>query len=349
MDQGTLGTTKIRVLVVDDSAFVRRAIIRIFEQNTEIQIVDVASDGEMALDLIKKLRPDVVTLDVQMPVLDGIAALERIMKECPTPVIMLSSLTGKGGDKTLKALELGAVDFIDKSAAGGPMDISGLARELTGKILVAAKVDLRKMVGIAEAPPVTPRTAGGKLSDTEVVMIGTSTGGPPALQAILGKLPADFPCPILMVQHMPVGFTESLAGRLDRVSPLRVKEAEEGGPDWRRPLRQVPGNRSADIGPPYHSPRRGFFPPCPGSGSAPAAARKRTCTAFSVSPSPPSGSVSSRCAPSRFSRGTGSGSPVSWSPSCSPARSARKSFSSGFRSMLLEGGACCASESPSRS
>ena len=228
MDQGTLGTTKIRVLVVDDSAFVRRAIIRIFEQNTEIQIVDVASDGEMALDLIKKLRPDVVTLDVQMPVLDGIAALERIMKECPTPVIMLSSLTGKGGDKTLKALELGAVDFIDKSAAGGPMDISGLARELTGKILVAAKVDLRKMVGIAETPPVTPRPAGGKLSDTEVVMIGTSTGGPPALQAILGKLPADFPCPILMVQHMPVGFTESLAGRLDRVSPLRVKEAEEG-------------------------------------------------------------------------------------------------------------------------
>jgi two-component system, chemotaxis family, protein-glutamate methylesterase/glutaminase len=228
VDRDTLGTTKIRVLVVDDSAFVRRAIIRMFEQDKEIQIVDVASDGEMALDLIKKLRPDVVTLDVQMPVLDGLAALERIMKECPTPVIMLSSLTGKGGDKTLKALELGAVDFIDKTAAGGPMDIAGLARELTGKITVAARVDLRKMTGGAEQTVSASRPTAVRMSDTELVLIGTSTGGPPALQTILAKIPATFPCPILMVQHMPVGFTASLAGRLDRISPLRVKEAEDG-------------------------------------------------------------------------------------------------------------------------
>lgn len=225
----TSTSSKIRVLVVDDSAFVRRAIIRMFEQSTEILIIDVASDGEMALDLVKKLRPDVVTLDVQMPVLDGLQALERIMNECPVPVIMLSSLTGKGGDKTLKALELGAVDFIDKSSAGGSMDISGLARELTAKIKIAARIDLKKLKTVeisgyvAKAVPLTTR-----LTDTEIVMIGTSTGGPPALQAILTKVPANFPCPILVVQHMSVGFTAPLAERLDRLCPLRVKEAQDG-------------------------------------------------------------------------------------------------------------------------
>jgi two-component system, chemotaxis family, protein-glutamate methylesterase/glutaminase len=227
--QNTSPSNKIRVLVVDDSAFVRRAIIKMFEQSTEIQIIDVASDGEMALDLVKKLHPDVVTLDVQMPVLDGLQALERIMSECPVPVIMLSSLTGKGGDKTLKALELGAVDFIDKSSAGGSMDISGLTKELTVKIKIATRIDLNKLKPsetrgyVAKAVPLTTR-----LTDTEVVMIGTSTGGPPALQAILVKIPANFPCPILVVQHMSLGFTGPLAERLDRLCPLRVKEAEDG-------------------------------------------------------------------------------------------------------------------------
>lgn len=229
MDQHASTSAKIRVLVVDDSAFVRRAIIKMFEQSTEIQIIDVAADGIMALDLVKKFHPDVVTLDVQMPVLDGLQALERIMRECPVPVIMLSSLTGRGGDKTLKALELGAVDFIDKSAAGGAMDISSLAMELTAKIKIAARIDLEKLkTGAAQgyAAKTVPLTA--RLSDTELVIIGTSTGGPPALQEILGKIPANFPCPILVVQHMPVGFTAALAQRLDKLSSLRVKEAEEG-------------------------------------------------------------------------------------------------------------------------
>ncbi|HEY6007436.1 MAG TPA: chemotaxis response regulator protein-glutamate methylesterase [Geobacteraceae bacterium] len=220
---------KIRVLVVDDSAFIRRAIIRMFEQSPDIQVIDVAADGEMAIDLIKKLRPDVVTLDVQMPVLDGLSALERIMKECPTPVVMLSCLTGKGGDKTLKALELGAVDFIDKTACGGPMDISALARELTAKILVAARVDMLKLASEKARGPVVASVAPLTTAiDTEVVVIGTSTGGPPALQAVLGKIPANFPCPILIVQHMPEGFTASLAERLNRLSPLAVKEATDG-------------------------------------------------------------------------------------------------------------------------
>jgi len=220
---------KIRVLVVDDSAFVRRALIRMLDNHPLIQVVDVASDGEMAISLVKKLRPDVVTLDIRMPILDGLSALKRIMAESPTPVIMLSSLTEKGGENTLKALELGAVDFIDKSAAGGPMDITGIANELVAKILVAAKVEMSKLqTSPREAK--TDRTSRPHIASagTELVLIGTSTGGPPALQQVLTALPAGFPCPILIVQHMPVGFTASLAERLDRMCALNVKEAEEG-------------------------------------------------------------------------------------------------------------------------
>jgi two-component system, chemotaxis family, protein-glutamate methylesterase/glutaminase len=222
---------KIRVLVVDDSAFIRRAIIKMFEHNADIRIIDVAADGEMAIELIKKHHPDVVTLDVQMPILDGLTALERIMRECPTPVIMLSSITGKGGDKTLKALELGAVDFIDKASAGGPMDFSGIARELAGKIMVAAGIDLGKLTTQAKTEPAAAVPAAFPPSgEIEAVLIGTSTGGPPALQTILGNIPADFPCPVLIVQHMPVGFTASLAERLDRISRAAVKEAVNGEP-----------------------------------------------------------------------------------------------------------------------
>jgi two-component system chemotaxis response regulator CheB len=202
-----------------------------FENSAEIRIIDVAADGEMAIDLIKKLRPDVVTLDIQMPVLDGLTALGRIMKECPTPVVMLSSHTGKGGDKTLKALELGAVDFIDKASAGGPMDFSSITRDLTNKILVAARIDLNKLTTQGKKEPIPVATAIFPQSgDIEVVLIGTSTGGPPALQTILGDIPPEFPFPILVVQHMPIGFTASLAERLDRNSRISVKEAVNNEP-----------------------------------------------------------------------------------------------------------------------
>lgn len=220
---------QIRVLVVDDSAFIRRAVIKMFEANPDIRVIDVASDGEMAIGLVKKIRPDVVTLDIKMPVMDGLAALARIMKECPTPVVMLSSLTEKGGENTLKALELGAVDFIDKTSAGGPMDLSGLARELTAKILIAARVDMLKLRhgDTARAADTVPQRWATE-KGTELVLIGTSTGGPPALQAVLSKIPDGFPCPILVVQHMPAGFTASLAERLNRLCVLPVKEAEDG-------------------------------------------------------------------------------------------------------------------------
>ena len=220
-------TSRVRVLVVDDSAFVRRAIIRMFDNSHEISIIDVASDGEMAIELIKKHRPDVVTLDVQMPVLDGISALERIMKECPVPVVMLSSLTGRGGDQTLRALDLGAVDFIDKSSAGGVMDFSNLLKELTSKILVAARIDLKKLFSIEKVAICPEKQPARPLSDSEAVFIGISTGGPPALQSILSAIPAAFRAPIFIVQHMPVGFTASLAQRLNRNCAISVKEAED--------------------------------------------------------------------------------------------------------------------------
>jgi len=214
--------------VVDDSAFVRRAIIRMFDNSKEISIIDVASDGQMAIELIKKLHPDVVTLDVQMPVLDGISALERIMRECPVPVVMLSSLTGRGGDQTLRALDLGAVDFIDKSSAGGVMDLSNLLNELTSKIMVAARIDLKKLFSHIEKVRICPeKQPESTLSDSEAVFIGISTGGPPALQSILSAIPAAFRVPIFIVQHMPVGFTASLAERLNRTCAISVKEAED--------------------------------------------------------------------------------------------------------------------------
>lgn len=224
-----IGLGKVRVLVVDDSAFIRRAIIRMFDSSVDISIIDVAADGAMAIDLIKKLNPDVVTLDIQMPVLDGLSALERIMQECPLPVIMLSSTTGKGGEQTLKALELGAVDFIDKSSAGGPMEFYNLINELTAKIMVASRIDMKKLgVKIAKERSCDAAVTVHASAATEAMLIGISTGGPPALQTILSALPPDFPTPIFIVQHMPIGFTASLAERLNRMSRINVKEAEDG-------------------------------------------------------------------------------------------------------------------------
>jgi two-component system, chemotaxis family, protein-glutamate methylesterase/glutaminase len=222
---------KIQVLVVDDSAFVRRAIVSMFEHSPDIEVAGVASDGEAAIELSKTLRPDVVLLDVQMPVLDGLSALKRIMQECPTPVVMFSSHTGRGGEKTLTALDIGAVDFVDKSSAGGAMDIGLLARELGAKIRVAARVDVKKrgVKSPQKAVPASPAPITMRCN-TEVVLIGTSTGGPPALQAVLSQIQVDAPCPILIVQHMPPGFTASLAKRLDRHSPLTVTEATDGEP-----------------------------------------------------------------------------------------------------------------------
>lgn len=223
---------RIRVLVVDDSAFMRKALKRMLESDPSIEVAATASDGKEGYEKVKALHPDVVTLDVKMPGMDGLTALSMIMRDRPTPVLMLSSLTAQGGDITLKALEMGAVDFIDKSSARSAMEILSIAGELISKVKAIAKVDVTRMQ-LYEPPSVAApvRTVAVHPSircKFDVLAIGTSTGGPPALQGILSRLPAELPVPVLVVQHMPPGFTASLAARLNTLSPLDIKEAQDG-------------------------------------------------------------------------------------------------------------------------
>ena len=230
---------KIRVLTVDDSVFMRKAIKRMLSLAPDIEVVDTAADGREALEKVIELRPDLVTMDVQMAGMDGLTALERIMRECPTPVIMLSSLTREGAKITIRALELGAVDFIDKSRVESSMNITFLGNELISKVRTIAGVDIGKMTShlpdVSQAAPAgekrVPKPKEKKIpssSKITVVTIGTSTGGPPALQALIPRLPADFASGVIVVQHMPPGFTRTLAERLDAMSKLRVSEAVDG-------------------------------------------------------------------------------------------------------------------------
>jgi two-component system chemotaxis response regulator CheB len=221
----------IRVVVVDDSPFVRQALARMLGGAADIEVVGTAVDGQDGLEKVRALHPDVVTLDVKMPRMGGLEALQRIMAECPTAVLLLSSLTTDGGEVTLRGLELGAMDFVDKSSVQGHMNLLGLAEELLAKIRALASVPRSRLVPVVEPGP-EPAQPGGREAArrAEVVAIGTSTGGPPALQTIIPRLPAGLGAPLLIVQHMPPGFTRSLAERLDKRSRLRVREAENGEP-----------------------------------------------------------------------------------------------------------------------
>jgi two-component system chemotaxis response regulator CheB len=219
----------IRVVVVDDSPFVRQALTRMLGGAADIEVVGTAVDGKDGLEKVCALRPDVVTLDVKMPRMDGLEALQRIMAECPTPVLLLSSLTSDGGEVTLRGLELGAMDFVDKSTVPGHMNLLDLADELLAKVRALASVPRARLVPARDPGPEVARPAARPAAQrAEVVVIGTSTGGPPALQAIIPRLPAQLGAPLLIVQHMPAGFTRSLAERLAQRSRLRVREAEEG-------------------------------------------------------------------------------------------------------------------------
>jgi two-component system chemotaxis response regulator CheB len=217
----------IRVVVVDDSAFVRQALTRMLGGAPDIEVVGTAVDGLEGFEKVRALHPDVVTLDVKMPRLGGLEALQRIMAECPVPVLLLSSLTSEGADITLRGLELGAMDFVDKSSVQGHMNLLSLSEELLAKIraLAGVRVGSRPAAGPAGAVA-APALAPGPRA--EVVAIGTSTGGPPALQAIIPRLPVGLASAILVVQHMPVGFTRSLAERLNARSRIPVREAEDG-------------------------------------------------------------------------------------------------------------------------
>jgi two-component system chemotaxis response regulator CheB len=225
----------IRLLVVEDSALMRKLLGQIFTAEGDFE-VEFARDGVEALKVIQTFRPDVVTLDIHMPSMDGLTCLDRIMLEHPCPVVMVSSLTEEGAEETLAALEIGAVDFIAKPSGAISLRMDELAPPLVEKVRTAATVRIRRSRRLAErvrmaqgGAPVLLRRPVAKPSPAAssvpgLVLIGTSTGGPPALDAVLSRLPADFPWPVVVAQHMPGSFTGPLARRLDKICPMTVTE-----------------------------------------------------------------------------------------------------------------------------
>ncbi|MEW6423879.1 MAG: chemotaxis-specific protein-glutamate methyltransferase CheB [Bacillota bacterium] len=288
----------VKVLIVDDSALMRRLVARLLEATGDFVVIDTAADGEEAVKKICALRPEAVSLDLEMPVLDGLGVLRQVMRRCPTPVVMLSSHTTKGARATMQALSLGAVDFVAKPEKPGYLDV--MVAELALKLKTAAMVSSRKLALLKPAllktslekpssgraagadetrspvvaerlpleipkgslperlsepervyqaapgtPPESPAAAGetgparpargteavrGKAGRVDLVVVGSSTGGPAALQVLIPALPADFPAAVVVVQHLPPGFSRSLAEHLARRSRLQVKHAEAGDP-----------------------------------------------------------------------------------------------------------------------
>lgn len=229
-DQSTI-LPPVRVLVVDDSAFMRFTISKHLNETPGIQVVGTARDGIEALELIPKLKPDVVTLDVEMPRLDGLSTLREIMTRFPLPVVMLSSLTAEGTVETVQALTIGAVDFIAKPEHKANM--TSILEEVGGKIIRASKAKIWPMKKLPAAEPLPPALSINKKlrslnSRDKIVVIGSSTGGPRALNTVVPSIPSDLPASFLIIQHMPVGFTRSLSERLNQSSRLLIKEAEPG-------------------------------------------------------------------------------------------------------------------------
>ena len=255
----------IRVLIADDSAFMRKVLSDLFNSQSDFEVVGTAVNGHDAIEKVKKFHPDVLTLDVIMPVMDGLNALAVIMEQCPLPVVMVSSTTQKGTNETIRALALGAVDFVSK-AGGAISKIDTIKDEILAKCRLAAKAHARKNLSasrplvykpkptptfdelptrrievkrrtglvLGQKPTInrTPSTAESvkKIipgTGKKIVVIGTSTGGPQALQAVVTRLLSNLPCGVVIVQHMPAGFTKSLAERLNSISEIAVKEAEQ--------------------------------------------------------------------------------------------------------------------------
>lgn len=224
---------KTRVVVVDDSALVRSLLTEIINKQPDMECVGAAADPFVAREMIRELNPDVITLDVEMPRMDGIDFLGKLMRLRPMPVVMVSTLTERGADVTLRALELGAVDFVAKPKIGVADGLKLLAHEITDKVRIAAKAHLRRAVvpaagGVANAPRViAPPASIGRLSTEKIIFIGASTGGTEATKEVLMNLPPDCPA-VVITQHMPQGFTKSYAARLDGVCKVRVAEARDG-------------------------------------------------------------------------------------------------------------------------
>jgi two-component system chemotaxis response regulator CheB len=213
----------IRVLVVDDSALVRQMLSQLLASDPAIAVVGAAPDPLVAREMIKSLNPDVVTLDIEMPRMDGLAFLEKIMTLRPMPVVMISSLTQKGADTALRALEIGAVDYIAKPIIGLCDGFRALRDEIVTKVKAAAQAQVRPLGGEAAK---APRPKGGYRSSEKVIAVGASTGGVEALQRLLTAFPADAPA-ILVTQHMPALFTASFASRLDRLCAVTVRQAQD--------------------------------------------------------------------------------------------------------------------------
>ena len=255
----------VKVLVVDDSGFFRRRVSEILSADSNIQVVGTATNGKEAIDQALALKPDVITMDYEMPMMDGITAVRHIMQRCPTPVLMFSSLTHEGARVTLDALDAGAVDFLPKNFEDISRNPEKVKQLLCEKILSISRSNRRANTYTAPAPvaapaptpapssassygssaPVRPAPApmptrsyapassspsspAPKRKAYKLVAIGTSTGGPVALQRVLTQLPANFPAPIVLIQHMPAAFTKAFAERLDKLCRISVKEAEDG-------------------------------------------------------------------------------------------------------------------------
>jgi two-component system chemotaxis response regulator CheB len=225
-------STKTRVVVVDDSALVRGLLAEIIDRQPDMTCIGAAADPLVAREMIRNLNPDVITLDVEMPRMDGIDFLSRLMRLRPMPVVMVSTLTERGADVTLKALELGAVDFVAKPKIGVADGLRQLGADITDKIRTASKARVHRLAapaGGANAAPAKPVTMAslGRLSTEKIIFIGASTGGTEATREVLMNLPAD--CPAVMItQHMPPGFTKSYAARLNSLCRIRVAEAQDG-------------------------------------------------------------------------------------------------------------------------
>ncbi|MDQ0121376.1 two-component system chemotaxis response regulator CheB [Pseudomonas lini] len=254
----------VKVLVVDDSGFFRRRVSEILSADPNIQVVGTATNGKEAIDQALALKPDVITMDYEMPMMDGITAVRHIMQRCPTPVLMFSSLTHEGARVTLDALDAGAVDFLPKNFEDISRNPEKVKQLLCEKILSISRSNRRVSAYSAPAPVAAPAPAptsapssvtsygssaparpapapiparthapvssspAPKRKAYKLVAIGTSTGGPVALQRVLTQLPANFPAPIVLIQHMPAAFTKAFAERLDKLCRIRVKEAEDG-------------------------------------------------------------------------------------------------------------------------
>ncbi|MEW6705430.1 MAG: chemotaxis response regulator protein-glutamate methylesterase [Pseudomonadota bacterium] len=224
---------KTRVVVVDDSALVRSLLAEIINRQPDMECVGAASDPFVAREMIRNTDPDVITLDVEMPRMDGIDFLSKLMRLRPMPVVMVSTLTERGADVTMRALELGAVDFVAKPKIGIADGMRQLATDITEKIRIAARAQVRRLVApsptatnVQPPKPVAP-AAVGRLSTEKIIFIGASTGGTEATKEVLMNLPPDAPA-VMITQHMPPGFTTSYSKRLDGLCRIRVKEATDG-------------------------------------------------------------------------------------------------------------------------